>query len=289
MMNRIAAGENHWYPRESKHTKRVLKRITEEGPLSSKDFDDKVGSKEMWARSPSKRALEQLFMDGTLMIPQRRNFHKVYDLRERVLPDHVDTRTPTTQEYCQHLISSYVRSHGFGQIKEAIYLRKGLGKIAKQVAQQMLEENLVGSLQVGDQQYLCSPDALELLDSAAPRSRLRILNPFDNAVIQRQRVSDLFAFDYQIECYVPKQKRKYGYFSLPILQGNKLVARMDAKASRKDKVLHIFHLALEDNIKNQQRFFDALYVELQRFLKFNACESIQIHKLSGAKQKPNWG
>jgi uncharacterized protein len=85
-MKRIASGEVHWYQKNRRQVKYVLDRIRAEGALSSKGFIDKPGSKNMWARSPSKQALEQLFMKGELMIPRRVNFHKVYDLRERVLP-----------------------------------------------------------------------------------------------------------------------------------------------------------------------------------------------------------
>ena len=119
-MNRIANGETHWYPKDSKQTKYVMRRIRAEGPLSAKDFNDKKSSKEMWALAPSKIALEQLFMEGKLMIARRQNFHKVYELRERVLPDNIDTRVPGDAEYCRYLISSFLRSHGLGQVKEAI-------------------------------------------------------------------------------------------------------------------------------------------------------------------------
>ena len=77
MMQRIASGERHWYAKNKKASKLVLDRIRNEGPLSAKDFDDKPASKEMWIRSPSKNALEQLFIEGELMIPYRNNFHKV--------------------------------------------------------------------------------------------------------------------------------------------------------------------------------------------------------------------
>ena len=287
-MNLIANGETHWYPKDSKQTKYVMRRIRAEGPLSAKDFNDKKSSKEMWALAPSKIALEQLFMEGKLMIARRQNFHKVYELRERVLPDNIDTRVPGDAEYCRYLISSFLRSHGLGQVKEAIYLRKGMGPLARQVAKDMEDEKLISTVVVGGREYLCFPSTLEWLETKAPRARLRILSPFDNAIIQRQRINDLFAFNYQIECYVPKAKRKFGYYSLPILQGNKLIARMDAKASRKDKVFHILHLHLEKSVSSADRFFDALWPELQKFLEFNGCETIRLHKISGCDVSPQW-
>lgn len=288
MMNRIASGAVHWYPKNSKHTKRILRRIRDEGPLAAKDFADRPSSKEMWARSPSKLALEQLFMEGELMISERRNFHKVYDLRERVLPDYVDTRTPSEEEYCRHLISSYLRSQGMAKVKETIYLRKGIAAAARVVARQMLEEGLLQTVEVAGQEYYCLSDALQNLDKKAASRGLRILNPFDNMVIQRQRLKELFRFDYQIECYVPKGKRNYGYFCLPILQGNRLVARMDAKASRKDGVFHILRLHLEESVKSPQKFYQSLEPELNRFMQFNNCETLQVHQITGNQQIPDW-
>lgn len=289
MMNRIASGAVHWYPKNPKETRKVLKRIREEGPLSSKDFSDKKSSNDMWARSASKLALEHLFMEGKLMIHQRRNFHKVYDLRERVLPDHIDTRTPDEDSLSRHLIVSYLRAHGFGQIKEAAYLRKGMGSTMGRVAAQMEEEKLIIPIKIADWEYYCLPETIERTEQIASRGKLRILSPFDNAVIQRKRIKQLFDFDYQIECYVRKDLRKYGYFSLPILFNNKLVARLDAKADRKERVFHLLHLHLEPSLKNVESFLKSLPSELNNFASFNDCDRLQLHRISGSTVKPDWG
>ena len=85
--------------------------------------------------------------------------------------------------------------------------------------------------------------------TALSRNRIKILSPFDNLIIQRKRIQKLFDYDYQLECYLPAEKRRHGYFSLPVLWRGRLVARMDAKADRKNKVLIIHLLKLESNIK----------------------------------------
>lgn len=288
MMNRIASGETHWYPKDSKETQKVLKRIQEEGPLLAKNFDDKKKSSQMWARAPSKIALEQLFMEGELMIPHRINFHKVYDLRERVLSDDIDTRLPTEEELCRHLINAFLRAQGIGQVNEISYLRKGLGPALRRVAQEMEEEKLIVAVDIAGQKYYSTIDALEQLQQTQAPARLRILSPFDNAIIQRKRVTQLFDFDYQLECYLPKAKRKYGYFCLPILQNNKLIGRIDAKASRSDGVFHVLHLHVEKPLRNSNSFFAALRKELNKFAAFDACEKLQLHRISGTQVKPNW-
>tara|TARA_B110000211_G_scaffold228174_1_gene283981 strand:+ start:849 stop:2003 length:1155 start_codon:yes stop_codon:yes gene_type:complete len=280
MMQRIATGDTHWYPKDANQVTKVLKRIREEGPLSAKDFKDKKTSDAMWARSPSKIALEQLFMEGELMVPHRRNFHKVYDLRERVLPSDIDVSTPTIEELCGHLIGSYLRAQGLAQITELVYLRKGLKKQMSQTVADFVEEGMLLELEVNGQIYYATPQTLNVIDQGLPSSKLRILSPFDNAVIQRKRLASLFDFDYQIECYVPKAKRKYGYFCLPILRGNRFVARLDAKADRKTGVFHVMNLYLERGVRNSEAFLSALRAELKRFAKFDSCNSVEIHAIT---------
>ena len=280
MMQRIATGDTHWYPKDANQVAKVLKRIREEGPLSAKDFKDKKSSDAMWARSPSKIALEQLFMEGELMVPHRRNFHKVYDLRERVLPSDIDVSTPTMEELCGHLIGSYLRAQGLAQITELVYLRKGLKKQMSQTVADFVEEGMLLELEVNGQIYYATPQTLNVIDQGLPSPKLRILSPFDNAVIQRKRLASLFDFDYQIECYVPKAKRKYGYFCLPILRGNRFVARLDAKADRKSGVFHVMNLYLERSVRNSEAFLSALRAELKRFAKFDSCNSVEIHAIT---------
>lgn len=283
MMQRIASGDIHWYPKDRKQAKRVLKRIREEGPLSAKDFKDKKTSDAMWSRSPSKIALEQLFMEGELMVPRRNNFHKVYDLRERVLSKDVDVSTPTEEELCGHLIGTYLRSQGLAQIAELTYLRKGLKKKMAETVAALVEEGMLLELDVSGQKYYATPRSLDIIDHGLPTPKLRILSPFDNAVIQRKRLSALFDFDYQIECYVPKAKRKYGYFCLPVLRGNRFVARLDAKADRKAGIFHVLNLYLEKSVRSQTSFLKALEVELQRLAKFDGCSSVEIHAIQQVK------
>lgn len=281
LMRRIAAGEVHWYKKDKKETAKVLARIRDEGPLSSKDFQDKPQQQAMWSRSPSKRALEQLFMEGELMIPYRRGFQKVYDLRERVLPDWVNTSMPSPSEFARHLIGSHLQAHGFGTAKQIAYLRKGMGGAVKQALEEMAEAGDVVPIMVGGSIQYCQPDLLELVGQTLPRAGFRILSPFDNAVIQRRRTLELFDFDYQIECYVRKENRKFGYFCLPLLFRNRLVGRLDAKADRASGTLQLLHLQLDDQPGERESFYRSFFPELQRFASFNGCERLQLQRISG--------
>lgn len=126
--------------------------------------------------------------------------------------------------------------------------------------------------------YYALANSLELLNKSFSGKKLKILSPFDNLFIQRKRMHSLFDFDYKIECYIPQSKREYGYFVLPILWDNKLVARMDCKVDRKSSILHIYNLYLETTLKEIEAFTAALLKELKCFLAFNNCSSIELHK-----------
>ncbi|RDE18432.1 winged helix-turn-helix domain-containing protein [Motiliproteus coralliicola] len=280
----IASSEqNHWYRPEPKLVQQVLDRIRIDGPLMARDFEQAAKSNAKpgdWNSKPAKQALETLFMQGELMVAHRSNFHKVYDLTERVLPAGVDTRLPDPETHERFLIRRYLEANGLGRASEIAYLLKNIKSRINDRVQQMLSDGELLSLQVGGLPYVALPDALSLLDKPLARSKLKILSPFDNLLIQRQRTLALFGFDYQIECYLPAAKRRFGYFSLPILWSGKLVARMDCKAERREGRLHIRHLALEPGLKQLDGFAAALAKELRRFVAFNQCHQLVLHRTS---------
>ena len=109
---------------------------------------------------------------------------------------------------------------------------------------------------------------------------MRILSPFDNLIIQRKRIQQLFDYDYQLECYVPAEKRKHGYFCLPILWQGRLVARMDAKADRPRQCLIVRSLQTESHLKRLEAFAERLTEELCRFMSFNQCRTIDLEAVS---------
>ncbi|MGI9568419.1 MAG: winged helix-turn-helix domain-containing protein, partial [Desulfobulbia bacterium] len=283
----ITSGDqNHWYERDERLMKSVLKRIATEGPLKAKDFEHTGKKTGEWKSKPAKRALEYLFMQGELMAPYRVNFHKVYDLTERVLPEDTDTTLPDPEEYARFLITRYLQANGLGQSAEITYLLKNTKPLVSATLQEMVSNGELLQINAGGNSYYALPASLELLSKSLARSKLKILSPFDNLLIQRKRMQTLFDFDYLIECYLPEAKRQYGYFSLPVLWDGKLVARMDCKTERKKSLLHIHHLALEPWLVKTDAFFLALHKELASFLQFNNCSNLQLHRTSPAKFKP---
>ncbi|CAA0090244.1 Uncharacterised protein [Zhongshania aliphaticivorans] len=283
----IASGEQrHWYAPDKSLMKSVLRRITEEGPLMAKDFEYKGEKLGEWRSKPAKKALESLFMQGDLMISGRENFHKVYDLSERVLPSHINTSTPSQEEYARYLIRAYLQANGAGNADEIAYLRKNTKPLINTHLRNMVENQELLKIDINDKQYYAFPKSLDLLRKPLARSKLAILSPFDNLLIQRKRMQMLFDFDYLIECYLPEHKRQYGYFSLPILWNGNLVARMDCKADRKTSTLYIRHLAIESSLKNHDGFFEALGNTLPDFMRFNNCQQLQADKTTPASLLP---
>jgi uncharacterized protein YcaQ len=283
----LACGDlDHWYARDDRMMKLVLRRIATEGPLMAKDFEHTGKKTGEWQTKPAKRALEYLFMQGELMVPSRVNFHKVYDLTERVLPEGTDTTLPDPEEYARFLITRFLRANGLGQSAEMAYLRKNTRPLVAATLKDMESTGELRRVQVDGTDYHALPASLELLSKPLARSKLKILSPFDNLVIQRKRMKALFGFDYLIECYLPEVKRRFGYFSLPILWDGKLVARMDCRTEKNESLLHIHHLALEPTVGRTDEFFLALRKELEAFLEFNLCTKIRLDRTSPSRVKP---
>lgn len=276
-----ADGDRHWHAKDPKVAKRVIDRISAEGPLQARDFDEARIHQHAWGGiKPAKMALERLFMEGELMISKREGFQKVFDLTERVLPSGVDTQEPSHQELCEHLITRYLGAHSIGMPTEMAYLRKGMKSEVANVCRKMLENKRLVQVEVQGERYYALPEFMQDYSSPLSQRKVAILSPFDNLLIQRKRVNKLFDFNYLIECYVPVAKRKYGYFCLPLLWGREFAGRLDAKIDRKTETLTIKHLALET--KHLETFANALKPSLEEFLKFNGGQRIQIDRISSA-------
>ena len=279
-MHAIASGEKHWHKPERKLMQFVLDRIRAEGPLQARDFEQDRPRKQggWWQWKPSKVALEQLFIEGKLIATHRDAFQKVYDLPERALPSDLDTSMPTPEEFRRFLILRAIRAHGVASEAEIGYLRRGMKKPLAQSLAEMEEAGEVVALTYpgATGKIFSTPDLLAQAGKLRASKHVHLLSPFDNLVIQRKRVQQVFDFDYQIECYVPEPKRKFGYFCLPILYGSELVGRLDPKAERKSGVLQVRKLALEDRAKADEALAAALATRLAALAAFNDCNSVSI-------------
>ncbi|MEQ8352487.1 MAG: crosslink repair DNA glycosylase YcaQ family protein [Leptospiraceae bacterium] len=272
----------HFSAVSKKLEKHVLERIRAEGPLQSRDFDSARISSAWGNKKHSSQALEKLFFQGDLMISARNNMQKVYDLTERVLPSEIKTKPPTADEFCEFLVDSTLKAHGFTTMAQLTHLRKGkeIRSNLSKILEQRIEEGSVIKVEENG-----IPAVFALTKSLHSRKMarqegVRILSPFDNLVIHRERLSQIFGFDYRIECYVPKEKRRYGYFCLPILHRGEIVGRADCKAHRRNRVFELINLYLETSNVNRQEFTTEFVTELKCFAEFNECDRIII---SGAQ------
>ena len=281
-MAAVRRGDIRWYRADAKAMKHVLDRIRGEGPLRARDFESpkkKAGS--WWNWKPMKQALEQLFMQGDLMV----GMEKIYDLTERVLPDHVSTTEPTLEEFAEHLVEGALRANGVTTVKQITHLRSGadLRESVRGVLAARMDAGSVEEFQVEGKRGYFAPAGFADARTKAPGPNVRLLSPFDNGIIHRDRMSELFGFDYTLECYLPANKRQYGYFCLPILYGETIVGRVDCKAHRKEVDLELIHLHLENKDAVGEAFLTRLAKAMQRFAKFNGCETVRVTKTSPAR------
>jgi uncharacterized protein YcaQ len=195
-----------------------------------------------------------LHTTGELMISSRHNFHRIYDLRERVLPGWDDKDAPSLEEVHRQLALKAVQSLG---ITTAAWLLDYYRQ--KKINPSKLLDEFVSKgevLQVEVEGWKSPayihrnnlPMAEKILSGEIKPERTTLLSPFDPIVWDRKRAKALFDFDYRIECYTPAEKRRYGYFTLPILWKNKIIGRLDPKAHRKEKIFEVKSLHLEPGV-----------------------------------------
>ncbi|QEC78838.1 winged helix-turn-helix domain-containing protein [Mucilaginibacter ginsenosidivorax] len=263
-------------PAETRLMKQVLDRVEREGPLMVGDFEnDRLeASSGWWDWRPAKVALERLYLDGKLTITRTKAFHKVYDVPMNLIPADTDLTMPSAEEFARFVIMRTLGALGIAYVKEMAWRARYVkGNLVKKELEKMVATGEVRMVQV--EGLKSAP--LYMLPHQQTEVELAgdvfILSPFDILNVFRHRLKDFFDFDYQIECFVPAPKRKYGYFSLPILVGDTFVARMDAKADRKQKVLLVHNLHFED-VELDEAMIGKIIVALKAFVQFNKCRDI---------------
>ena len=276
-MMSVRKGESRYFNRGDQHLmNEILARVHAEGRIRLRDIDknNKKSLGNWWNTGPGRRAFEQLYMQGDLMICERNGMEKVYDLTERCLPENIDLSMPTLHEYAQYLFNTTLRAHGAFTWKQLVHLKgKDLKEAMRVVLKEQIDAGVVSAIKLDDGQTLYV-DVAAIEQNVNTDFGLKILSPFDNSLIHRDRLTSLFEFDYRIECYVPAAKRVFGYFCLPILYQDELVGRIDCKAHRTVKELEVISLHLEKTIKDKELFFFELEQEIKRFAEFNQCTII---------------
>lgn len=237
----------------------LLDRIRVDGPLATSDFEAHKGQSGWWEWSDTKRTLEWLFWAGHITTAtRRRSFERVYDLTERVIPDNIlSLPTPTEAEAHRALIERAAAAHGIATERELRDYFRQSPEEARPAIHALAEEGVLIPVEVPGWRH-----AWLHRDARRPRriEAQALLAPFDPLIWERDRAERLFGFRYRIEIYVPAEKRLHGYYVLPFLLGDQLVARVDLKADRQASRLIVQSLHLEPDAPGHSR--DALRSEL---------------------------
>ncbi|MHA6732313.1 winged helix-turn-helix domain-containing protein [Devosia sp. A369] len=243
-MQQHRANPGRWFgsvtPAESKT---MLARLRAEGPLSIRDIGDDVlvDKNHPWAsRKPSKRVLEMMFYQGLVTIAARQGMLKTYDLTARHFGWSKVPKPATERQVTAYLLDRALRSQGIVSLDSICHLDAPRKPAMKDLIESRVRRKLLVPLTIAGNdkvQHWASP---ETLDAAAgePPNLVHILSPFDPLIIQRKRLKLFFDYDHLFEAYLPAAKRQLGYFALPVLLGDRIVAAFDLKTDRgKGKLL----------------------------------------------------
>lgn len=276
----------------------VLQRIRDEGPLGSSDFDGPKRRGGWWNWKPAKAALEVLLGAGILLVSRRDNFQRYYDLAENVLPDWVDTEPPTDEERVRFFT---LRTLGALGAIEPSDVREyyqhwcvRLGRTVKQLEEALGELASEGEaeavrLEDGKTSYYtlaADRETAERLQGDWGFDGVRLLNYFDNLMWNRRRIHALFGFQPKLEVYLPQDQRTYGYYHLPVLYGDRLVARLEPKMLRQEGKLLVRGYWTEDGFKATDDYESKLEESLESLARFNGADTVEWTDQATSSARP---
>ena len=274
-----------WVSQHPEVVERVLSAVRESGPVRAAEFASPgKGPRSWWDRKPEKIALEALFDAGVLMIVRRENFHRVYDLRERVLTGWTDDGLPSEEQVRWELALRAVRCLGIAAARWVPdYFRLSKRGIAALLEEMASEDALIPvSLEGESDPAYVHPDHRDLALKAAAGelrpTRTALLSPFDPLVWDRARARELFGFDYRIEVYTPAEKRRYGYYTTPILHRGALVGRLDPKAHRKEGIFEVRAIHLEPGVGVTGELAESLREMLRECAEWHGTPQVVVRR-----------
>jgi uncharacterized protein YcaQ len=281
------AQNKHWMGRlggdAQQVVERVRQRVRDHGPVMARSLSETraPGVGVWWGWGPSKTALEYLWRTGELAICRRVNFHKVYDLSERVIPEVYHLQSPSKTDYidwaCQTALdrlgcatpSELAAFWGSLHLADArAWCKRQVGKTIREV----LVESADGS--APRQAYARHDIDVRLRELPTPTSRIRFLSPFDPVIRDRKRALRLFNFDYRFEAFVPAPQRQYGYYVLPILERDRFIGRIDLKSDRQTKTLMVNGIWFEPGVRQSKTRNEQIAKELERYRVFVHADTV---------------
>jgi uncharacterized protein YcaQ len=220
---------------------KVLRLIRKDGALTIRDIDDDVlvDKEHLWAsRKPSKRALQLAFYGGIVTISERNGMLKTYQLMERHFGWDKPPKSASTAEVSTYLLDRALRAQGLVSLDSICHLDAPSKSQVRRLIESRVRRNELVPVALdgaGKQEHWARPETLEA-GGPAP-AMVHMLSPFDPLIIQRKRTELFFGYGHRFEAYVPKEKRVFGYFALPVLVGDDIVAAIDLKTDRKNRKL----------------------------------------------------
>jgi uncharacterized protein YcaQ len=293
---RVREKPNEWFqnwikqPGHDQLMPTVMERIRLEGAVKVADFEyDGPKRSSWWDWKPVKTALEFLYAYGDLMIADRKNFQRVYDLTDRILPPWVDRGEPTTDERNRYWIERAGNALGIctpAQLAEYAYMKR---EVARPYVEQSIQDGIfirVRANLYGDetQDLLVHRSKISLLEQAADGAlsalRTTFLSPFDSLFWAKNRDQQFWGFRNLLEAYKPAPKRLWGYFCLPILHKDQLIGRFDPKLERKNGRLRIKSLYLEQGVNPDEELTASVATAMHDFLSFHDATELIIEQSS---------
>lgn len=261
----------------ARYLKEILEIVKESGAITSQDLAPVAGPKRKpgdWHRSVPRSALEHHFGVGNLAVKHRlANFQRVYDLPERLIDKPHRLRTVNEEDARRELVRRAATACGVATLRDlADYYRMSVGD-AKPRVLELVEEGVLSEVQVeGWEESAYFAEGTRIPRHA---DRATLLSPFDPLVWFRPRAERLFNFHYRIEIYVPEHKRRWGYYVLPFLLGDRLAGRVDLKADRKASTLLVRATHLEAGAQ-ESATAGALARELGRLADWLGLERVSV-------------
>jgi len=275
----LAARFRKWHgPGFEDAIERVIERIAARGPVMARDFSSprRPGAASGWWQwNDGKTALEYLWRGGRLAIARRQGFQKVYDLAERVIPKPERQAEVSPEAFIAWACHAALARLGFATPGE-IASFWGLATLAEAKAwcdsrqgRDVIPVEVATADGAAPRRLFARADVAEAIAAAPnPPGRMRVINPFDPLLRDRKRLARLFGFDYRIEIFVPAAKRQYGYYVCALLEGDRLVGRIDMKADRAANELAVAALWMEPGRRLTPARLKRLEAELNRLRRF---------------------
>lgn len=249
----------------------MTRRLKNEGPLSIRDIDDDelVDKTHPWAsRKPSKRVLQLMFYQGLVAIAERQGMLKTYDLIGRHFGWEKAPRPATKRQVTAYLLDRALRSQGIVSLDSICHLNAPAKKAVRELIESRVRRRLLVPVTIEGAEKIPHWTTSQALEQVAPlpANRVHILSPFDPLTIQRKRLRLMFGYDHIFEAYVPAAKRQYGYFALPVLVDDRVVAAIDLKTDRANQSLLVQQWTWLEDVGAEAKA--AIDTELGRFERF---------------------